>query len=183
MQGRDKEAQSIYNALLKSKPTDIGLVAVASNNSVTINRDENVFDSKKKMKSATVDEVEHKLTKAQRKTIALNQCLLSVYTNQVEHGKQLCTKLTDTYPDCAEDAALILATQMARDNRSKEAVGYLKKFCENHKERELELKLACVQLLLTIVRIIFETITKAFVAFFINIVYAFRVRREKRVEY
>ncbi|KAL0269921.1 UNVERIFIED_CONTAM: hypothetical protein PYX00_007502 [Menopon gallinae] len=149
MQGRDKEAQSIYNALLKSKPTDIGLVAVASNNSVTINRDENVFDSKKKMKSATTDDVEHKLTKAQRKSIALNQCLLTIYTNQIEHGRQLCAKLTETYPDCAADAALIQATQMTRDNRSKEAVGYLKKFAENHKDRELELKLACVQLLLT----------------------------------
>ena len=37
-QGREKEAQVIYNSVLKSKPEDIGLVAVASNNLLTINR-------------------------------------------------------------------------------------------------------------------------------------------------
>ena len=36
--GREKEAQNIYNAVLKAKPQDIGLVAVASNNLLTINR-------------------------------------------------------------------------------------------------------------------------------------------------
>ena len=43
-QGRDKEAQTIYNQVLKNKPSDIGLVAVASNNLLTINRDQNIFD-------------------------------------------------------------------------------------------------------------------------------------------
>ena len=36
--GKEKEAQAIYNAVLRAKPADIGLVAVASNNLVTINR-------------------------------------------------------------------------------------------------------------------------------------------------
>jgi signal recognition particle subunit SRP72 len=36
--GKEKEAQSIYNAVLRAKPADIGLVAVASNNLITINR-------------------------------------------------------------------------------------------------------------------------------------------------
>jgi signal recognition particle subunit SRP72 len=36
--GKEKEAQTIYNAVLKTKPSDIGLVAVASNNLITINR-------------------------------------------------------------------------------------------------------------------------------------------------
>merc|ERR1711953_1328359 len=45
MQGdkRDREAQNIYNAVLKSKPSDIGLVAVASNNLVTLNKDQNIL--------------------------------------------------------------------------------------------------------------------------------------------
>ena len=148
MQGREKEAQSIYNAILKSKPSDIGLVAVASNNSATINRDQNVFDSKKKMRSATSDGVEHKLTVLQRKAIAFNQCLLTVYTNQAELGRQLCERLAQTYPDCAADAVLIEAVQLARDNKIKEAVDLLKKNSKKYKERELELLLASVQLLL-----------------------------------
>jgi signal recognition particle subunit SRP72 len=43
-QGRDKEAQTIYNQVLKNKPSDIGLVAVANNNLLTINKDQNIFD-------------------------------------------------------------------------------------------------------------------------------------------
>ena len=60
-QGREKEAQTIYNQVivigwftadcftgfvqvLKGRPGDIGLVAVASNNLLTLNRDQNIFD-------------------------------------------------------------------------------------------------------------------------------------------
>lgn len=83
LQGRDKEAQSLYVAALKIKPDDIALVAVASNNIVSLNYDQNVFDSKKRMKNATHEGLEHKLTSRQRKSIALNQCLLACFTNQV----------------------------------------------------------------------------------------------------
>lgn len=83
LQGRENEAQGIYTTALKRKPDDISLVAIASNNSVVINKDQNVFDSKKKMKSASSDGLEHKLTSRQRKNIAVNQCLMLLYTNQV----------------------------------------------------------------------------------------------------
>lgn len=89
LQGREKEAQAVYNAILKRKPDDIGLVAIASNNSITLNRDQNVFDSKKKIRSATADGLQNKLTSRQRKTIRINQCLLSAYTNQVNSHKCL----------------------------------------------------------------------------------------------
>lgn len=83
LQGREKEAQALYISALKVKPDDIALVAVASNNLVCLNKDQNVFDSKKRMKSATHDSLEHKLTSRQRRTIAYNQCLLALYTDQV----------------------------------------------------------------------------------------------------
>lgn len=83
LQGREKEAQALYTAALKKRPDDIALVAVASNNVATLNKDQNVFDSKKRMKSATQDGLEHKLTSKQRMSIAYNQCLLALYTNQV----------------------------------------------------------------------------------------------------
>lgn len=83
MQGREKEAQQIYTAILKRKPDDIGLVAIASNNSVAINKDQNIFDSKKKMKNATSDGLQHKLTSRQRRDVAFNQCLFAMYNNQV----------------------------------------------------------------------------------------------------
>lgn len=81
--GREKEAQTLYTAVLKSKPDDIALVAVANNNLVCLNKDQNVFDSKKRMKSATHESLEYKLTSRQRRTITYNQCLLALYTDQV----------------------------------------------------------------------------------------------------
>lgn len=83
VQGREKDAQAVYNSILKKKPDDVGLLAIASNNSIALNKDQNLFDSKKKIRNATTDGLQHKLTSRQRKEIAINQCLLSLYTNQV----------------------------------------------------------------------------------------------------
>ncbi|EHB01422.1 Signal recognition particle 72 kDa protein [Heterocephalus glaber] len=49
-QGRTEEAFQLCNQIIKLKPTDAGLVAVIANNIITINKDQNVFDSKKKLK-------------------------------------------------------------------------------------------------------------------------------------
>ena len=147
-QGREKEAQAIYTAALKQKPDDIGLVAIASNNMVAINKDQNVFDSKKKMKAATLDGLEHKLTSRQRKHIALNHCLLALYTNQGEQCQQMCEKLVKTYPDMAAESALIRATQLAKDGKAKEAAVILDKESKHDEEKKLAMKLAAVQLLL-----------------------------------
>ena len=81
--GREKEAQGIYNTVLRQKPSDIGLVAVASNNLLTLNKDQNIFDSKKRIKAATAEGLEHKLTSTHRLAIARNNALLAMYTNQV----------------------------------------------------------------------------------------------------
>ena len=81
---REREAQTIYNAVLKTKPSDIGLVAVASNNLLTINKDQNIFDSKKRIKAATVDGLESKLTSKHQSVISRNNALLAMYTNQVK---------------------------------------------------------------------------------------------------
>lgn len=81
--GQEKEAQNMYNSILKQKPKDIAVIAVASNNSIVINRDQNVFDSKKKIRSCTAESLEHKLTSRQRGAIAFNQCLFALYNQQV----------------------------------------------------------------------------------------------------
>ena len=63
MQGREKEA--IYNQVLRNEHIDIGLTAIASNNLIPINKDQNIFDSKKSIKAATVKRLEAKLNFAQ----------------------------------------------------------------------------------------------------------------------
>ena len=51
-------AQTIYNQVLRNKPSDIGLPAVASNNLIAVNKDKNIFDSEKRIKAATVEVLE-----------------------------------------------------------------------------------------------------------------------------
>jgi signal recognition particle subunit SRP72 len=116
--GRDKEAATVYNQVLKNKPSDIGLVAVASNNLLCLNRDQNIFDSKKRLKAATVEGLELKLTSGQRGAIARNSALLAMFTAQVDLCKQLVAEL-EPRPG---DAGLILAAALARAGRHGEAV-------------------------------------------------------------
>lgn len=147
MQGRSKEAAVIYADALKNKPNDVALVAVASNNCVVVNRDQNMFDSKKKIKAALADACEHKLTSRQKKTIALNNCLLTYYINQ--HGDQLhklCAALQKAHPDLEFKTLLISVSQLARDRKFKEAVEKLQKVPRTQAVDELAIQLAICQL-------------------------------------
>lgn len=127
MQGRSKEAAVIYADALKNKPNDVALVAVASNNCVVINRDQNMFDSKKKIKAALAEACEHKLTGRQKKLIALNNCLLTYYINQGDQLHKLCAALQKSHPDLEFKALLISVSQLARDRKFKEAIEKLQK--------------------------------------------------------
>jgi len=121
-QGRDKEAQTIYNQVLKNKPGDIGLVAVASNNLLTINKDQNIFDSKKRIKAATVEGLELKLTSKQRAEIARNNALLAMFTAQVD----LCKELVNTLDkSTVPDRDLIIAGALSKAGKHSEAVSVL----------------------------------------------------------
>lgn len=146
LQGREKEAQALYLNALKLKPDDIALVAVASNNLVTLNKDHNVFSSKKRMKSATHDALEHKLTSRQKRSIAYNQCLLALYTNQGEHCQELCKKLIKDHPSMTAAATFVRAVTLAKEGKTKDAVTVLLEQATG--ENELAMKCACVQLLL-----------------------------------
>lgn len=48
-----------------------------------LSQDQNVFDSKKKVKLTNAEGVEHKLSKKQLQAIEFNKALLAMYTNQV----------------------------------------------------------------------------------------------------
>ena len=145
MQGKNKEASVIYADTLKNKPTDPALTAVASNNSVVINKDQNVFDSKKKIRSALGDAVEHKLNNRQKKSIAVNNCILALFTNQGDLN-QLVNKLISKYPDLEYKSNLIQACQLNNDKKYKEASDVLEKFTAKHPKFTLDIKFAQVQL-------------------------------------
>lgn len=59
------------------------MIAVASNNLAVLNRDQNLFDSRKRIKAATAPEAEPKLNSFQKKIVQVNEALLAIYTGQV----------------------------------------------------------------------------------------------------
>lgn len=147
--GRSKEARNLFTTALKLKLDDVALAAVANNNSVVINKDENVFDSKKKMKAAMSDAAALKLTSRQRKWIAYNNAVLMYYTNQTDLCAKACAHVEETYPDLAVGARLVHAMCLFKSEKSKEALELINAFKTDNNSDMLLLKLASVHLLLT----------------------------------
>ncbi|XP_060870624.1 signal recognition particle subunit SRP72 [Metopolophium dirhodum] len=148
--GRDKEAQAEYTDVLKYKPKDIGSLAIASNNLVVLNREHNVFDSKKKLKSTLSDELTHKLNTWQLKRVMLNHCRFALITNQLDQCTQLCNNIESKYPDLIEDIILLKAVMLWRQNKNSEAIDLLKKFVykQENPTANLNCTLVAVKLLL-----------------------------------
>ncbi|KAK3095763.1 hypothetical protein FSP39_018742 [Pinctada imbricata] len=146
--GKNEEAMQLYNLVFKNKPSDVGLVAVASNNVVTLNKDQNVFDSKKKMKAATAENLKQKLTAQQKQKININQCLLHMYSNQGQQCHQLAAQLTTDYPEL-DSPVLIEAAQYAKEKNLDKAIQMLQDYVEDNPEKAVSTKLVMVQLHLT----------------------------------
>lgn len=85
LQGKTAESQQVYQKILKDKPSDVALLAVAANNSAIINGNQNIFDSRRKLKVArtAVEENEAKFTSRQKQALAINQCLFLGIASQV----------------------------------------------------------------------------------------------------
>jgi hypothetical protein len=73
----------LYSTVLKSSPSDESVLAVAENNIVGINQAHDLFDSFKKLKHATSETMNQKLTSMQKKVIAFNRCLVLMLMNKV----------------------------------------------------------------------------------------------------
>jgi signal recognition particle subunit SRP72 len=138
----------LYNQVMKHRQSDVALAAVASNNIITINKDQNVFDSKKKIKVATAEGLKQKLVSDQRRTIAMNECLLYMYMGQGDHCRRLAQVLRTSYPNC-DTPSLIEAAQCLREKNSGKAIECLQSQVDNEKIDVLHMKLALAQLFLS----------------------------------
>ncbi|XP_022094450.1 signal recognition particle subunit SRP72-like [Acanthaster planci] len=145
LQGRTDEAMKIYNQLVKSRPSDIGLMAVASNNIVSLNKDQNVFDSKKKIKATTVDGLQHKLTSSQQSAIAYNRCVLMLYTNQYDQCRKQLQQLRNSYPD-SDMPCLVEAALLCREKQTAKAVQKVRDYIKSKRRVSLQVKLTLAQL-------------------------------------
>ena len=88
-----KEAMSCYNTTLKLRPDDPTLITVISNNILALNRDKDVFDSKKKVKVLASEGGARKLTRLQKQKILFNRCMFALQTNQLEQCRELASML------------------------------------------------------------------------------------------
>ncbi|XP_054887152.1 signal recognition particle subunit SRP72-like [Poeciliopsis prolifica] len=147
LQGRTDEALQLYNQVIKLKPSDVGLLAVTANNIITINKDQNVFDSKKKVKLTNAEGVEYKLAKKQLQAIEFNKALLAMYTNQADQCRKLSSSLQSQNPGHPRPV-LIQAAQLCREKQHSRAVELLQQFSEQNPESASGIKLTMAQLYL-----------------------------------
>ncbi|XP_044271947.1 signal recognition particle subunit SRP72 [Tribolium madens] len=147
-QGRIKEAHQLYTANLKIKLDDVALMAVASNNVVCINKDQNLFDSKKKMKVALNDTLTYKLPSKQRKYIALNNAILNYFIHQVDQCEKICKQIEKQWPDLSTYTTILRSLTLLKGDDAKEAIALLGKISPNSKQDELYIKLCMAQLYL-----------------------------------
>ncbi|XP_019868366.1 signal recognition particle subunit SRP72 [Aethina tumida] len=146
-QGRIKEAQQLYVSNLKLKIEDIALAAVASNNIVCINKDQNLFDSKKKMKVALNDNLTFKLPSKQRKYIALNNAIFNFYINQNDQCEKCCKQIETTWPELSLHTTVLSALNLVKADKFDQAIKLLETFAnKGNKDDVLFIKLCIAQL-------------------------------------
>ena len=147
LQGRTTDAAEVYSNIMKSRPSDAALVAVAANNIVTLNRDKDVFDSRKKIKVATAEGLEQKLTLQQRRAIAFNRCLFFLYTNQSENCRSAVAALEKQYP--SDLPCLLQAAQLQREKKSTQSFQALLQYANKHPDSAMRVQLSLAQIQLS----------------------------------
>jgi len=138
--GQTDEALNLYTAALKSKPSDDVVSAVASNNIAVIHKDKDLFDSEKRLKVASSEKLQLKLTSTQKQIISFNQCLLLLHMNKTNKCMELIQSLRETIPD-SPVLALIQASLLFRTKKVKESEDLLKEEIQKHPNSEKNVKL------------------------------------------
>ena len=123
--GRVQEAGLIYSRVIKQKVSDHTVSAVASNNIVSINKDKDVFDSRKRIKASSSETALKKMTSQQRSIIHFNKCLLAINTNQLGQartGLELVKKMQKNGQDLAPLLELAIQCKQGEIGASKQSL-------------------------------------------------------------
>jgi signal recognition particle subunit SRP72 len=133
-------ALSLYNQVLKGKPEDSSLVAVVSNNVVSINKDSNVFDSRKKIKAALTEDA--KLTTLQKRAIRLNHALFLMLASQNELCRKQVKELKEDYCSDSDDEVVLLeAALLVKEKKIEDAIRLLQSSSKSSKSLDVSLVL------------------------------------------
>lgn len=132
---------------MKTKLEDIALIAVASNNIVSINMDQNLFDSKKKMKTALNEGLLHKLPSKQRRLIALNNAIFNYYINQTDQCEKICKSLDQQWPEFTIHTKILRSLNLLKSGKKEEAVAVLEEAAKENNDLYMKLCIAQVYLM------------------------------------
>ena len=88
-----------YSAVLKSKPSDVGAMAVASNNLAAARKERELFDSHKRFNRLSTPEVQAKMTSRQRRAVLHNTALLHLYMNKGAECREAVAAIEKACPD------------------------------------------------------------------------------------
>ncbi|KAF9200649.1 hypothetical protein BGZ49_009107 [Haplosporangium sp. Z 27] len=125
--GRVEQARELYQSVLKIKALEVTVPAVAANNLVVIQKEDDLFDSHKKIKTATTKALGVKFFTNQKRAISMNELLLNLYQNKFVACKDTARQLLKAQPD--NDALyLILAAINHKQKKTAKALEELKEF-------------------------------------------------------
>ena len=130
MQGKGREALVAYGNVLRQKTGDSPHSIIASNNVLVLNKDRDVFDSKKKVKVLANAGALKKLTRAQKVVILYNRALFALQTNQLEQCRQLVAEMKSTYP-ASEQTILAEVGLLNRERKIAQAIELLDAHLKN----------------------------------------------------
>lgn len=99
LQGKTEQAMQQFIAVLKQKPDDVIQTIVASNNIVVLNKDKDIFDSKKRIKVLSNESKLSKMTSLQRLSVLYNRCLFALHMNHLEQCKLLLKEMDAEHPN------------------------------------------------------------------------------------
>ncbi|KAG0230487.1 Signal recognition particle core component [Actinomortierella wolfii] len=144
LMGRIEQARDLYQTVLKAKPLEVTAPAVAANNLVVLQGESDLFDSAKKIKTATAKALGVKFFESQKRAIAMNELLLHLYQGKFVACRETARQLLKTYP--GNDALyLILAATQARQKKTAKAIEELVEYAQE-KPDSIAIQFATLQL-------------------------------------
>ncbi|KAF9978074.1 Signal recognition particle core component [Actinomortierella ambigua] len=147
LMGRADQARDLYQTVLKTKPLEVTAPAVAANNLVVMQGESDLYDSAKKIKTATAKQLGVKFFESQKRAIAMNEVLLQLYQGKFVACRDTARQLLKTYPN--NDAlCLILAATQARQKKTAKALEELVEFAQE-RPQSIALQFAILQLQLS----------------------------------
>jgi signal recognition particle subunit SRP72 len=132
LKGDTKQANDLYQSVLKLKSADEVVSAIALNNVIAIRKENEIMDSSKKYRTVSSPALNNKLTTAQKKSIEINGVLLSLYMNKYPAAIEQANILMEKYPE-EEVLKLIKPAILYRQKNTSEALKELEKHFKDNK--------------------------------------------------